>query len=158
MFGGNQLAVVLDGRGLSSATMQAIAKEMNFSETTFVLPPERPDTDARVRIFTPAEELPMAGHPTIGTTYALARAGIVAPPVDSLTLGLGIGPTPVSLEWKGDELSFVWMTQQRPTFGEPAADRAAGRRRAAPAGGELSRAPACRSSWCRAACPFCSCR
>ena len=125
MFGGNQLAVVLDGRGLSSATMQAIAKEMNFSETTFVLPPERPDTDARVRIFTPAEELPMAGHPTIGTTYALARAGIVAPPVDSLTLGLGIGPTPVSLEWKGEALSFVWMTQQRPTFGEPAADRAA---------------------------------
>jgi trans-2,3-dihydro-3-hydroxyanthranilate isomerase len=125
IFGGNQLAVVLDGRGLSTGAMQAIAKEMNFSETTFVLPPERPDTDARVRIFTPAEELPMAGHPTIGTTYALARAGIVAPPVDSLTLGLGVGPTPVSLEWKGEELSFVWMTQQRPTFGEPAADRAA---------------------------------
>ena len=125
IFGGNQLAVVLDGRGLSTGAMQAIAKEMNFSETTFVLPPERPDTDARVRIFTPAEELPMAGHPTIGTTYALARAGIVAPPVDSLTLGLGIGPTPVSLEWKGEELSFVWMTQQRPTFDEPAADRAA---------------------------------
>ena len=121
-FGGNQLAVVLEGRGLSSATMQAIAKEMNFSETTFVLPPERPDTDARVRIFTPAEELPMAGHPTIGTTYALARAGIVAPPIDSLTLGLGLGPTPVSLEWRGEELSFVWMTQRRPEFGEPVAD------------------------------------
>ena len=57
--------------------MQAIAKEMNFSETTFVLPPERPDTDVRVRIFTPGEELPMAGHPTIGTTFALARAGVV---------------------------------------------------------------------------------
>jgi trans-2,3-dihydro-3-hydroxyanthranilate isomerase len=124
-FGGNQLAVVLDGRGLSTATMQAIANEMNFSETTFVLPPERTDTDARVRIFTPAEELPMAGHPTIGTTYALARAGVVAPPITSLTLGLGLGPTPVSLEWKGDDLSFVWMTQQRPTFGEPAADTAA---------------------------------
>ena len=55
--------------------MQAIAKEMNFSETTFVLPPERPDTDVRVRIFTPGEELPMAGHPTIGTAFALARAG-----------------------------------------------------------------------------------
>jgi trans-2,3-dihydro-3-hydroxyanthranilate isomerase len=116
---------VLDGRGLSTGAMQAIAKEMNFSETTFVLPPERPDTDARVRIFTPAEELPMAGHPTIGTTYALARAGIVAPPVDSLTLGLGVGPTPVSLEWKGEELNFVWMTQLGPTFGEPAADLAA---------------------------------
>jgi trans-2,3-dihydro-3-hydroxyanthranilate isomerase len=108
IFGGNQLAVVMDGRGLSTGAMQAIAKEMNFSETTFVLPPERRDTDARVRIFTPAEELPMAGHPTIGTVYALARAGVVAPPVDSLTLGLGVGPTPVSLEWKGEELSFVW--------------------------------------------------
>jgi trans-2,3-dihydro-3-hydroxyanthranilate isomerase len=125
LFGGNQLAVVLDGRGIPAATMQAIAKEMNFSETTFVLPPERSDTDARVRIFTPAEELPMAGHPTIGTTYALARAGVVAPPVATLTLGLGVGPTPVSLEWKGGELDFVWMTQLRPTFGEPAADKAA---------------------------------
>ena len=66
--------------------MQAIAKEMNFSETTFVLPPERPGTDARVRIFTPGEELPMAGHPTIGTTFALARAGVVRPPTASADL------------------------------------------------------------------------
>src|SRR5215213_7929125 len=104
--------------------MQAIAKEMNFSETTFVLPPERPDTDARVRIFTPAEELPMAGHPTIGTTYALARAGVVTPATAAITLGLTIGPTPVSLEWDGEDLSFVWMTQQCATFGDPAADPA----------------------------------
>ena len=75
LFGGNQLAVVLDGRGLSSETMQAIAKEMNFSETTFVLPPERPDTDVRVRIFTPGEELPMAGHPTIGTHLRAGARG-----------------------------------------------------------------------------------
>ena len=60
LFGGNQLAVVLDGRGLSAATMQAVAKEMNFSETTFVLPPEQAGTDVRMRIFTPGEELPMA--------------------------------------------------------------------------------------------------
>ena len=58
-------------------TMQAIAKEMNFSETTFVLPPERPGTDVRVRIFTPGDELPMAGHPTIGSAFALARAGVL---------------------------------------------------------------------------------
>ena len=77
LFGGNQLAVFLDGRGLSAETMQAIAKEMNFSETTFVLPPETPGTDVRMRIFTPGEELPMAGHPTIGTTFALARAGVI---------------------------------------------------------------------------------
>ena len=73
LFGGNQLAVFLDGRGLAAETMQAIAKEMNFSESTFVLPPERPGTDVRMRIFTPADELPMAGHPTIGSTFALAR-------------------------------------------------------------------------------------
>src|SRR6266550_3094484 len=75
LFGGNQLAVFLDGRGLTADTMQAIAKEMSFSETTFVLPPEQPHTDARMRIFTPGQELPMAGHPTIGSTFALARAG-----------------------------------------------------------------------------------
>ena len=63
LFGGNQLAVFPDGRGLSAETMQAIAKEMNFSETTFVLPAEQPGTDFRLRIFTPGAELPMAGHP-----------------------------------------------------------------------------------------------
>ena len=68
LFGGNQLAVFLDGRGLSTETMQAIAKEMNFSETTFVLPPESAGTDVRMRIFTPGHELPIAGHPTIGST------------------------------------------------------------------------------------------
>jgi trans-2,3-dihydro-3-hydroxyanthranilate isomerase len=124
VFGGNQLAVFLDGRGLSTATMQSIAKEMNFSETTFVLPAERPDTDMRVRIFTPSEELPMAGHPTVGTTFALARAGLVAPPVTQLTLGLGLGPTPVTLVWKNDALTFVWMIQLRPAFGPPISDPA----------------------------------
>ena len=122
LFGGNQLAVFLDGRGLSAATMQAIAKEMNFSETTFVLPAEQAETDARVRIFTPAEEMPVAGHPTVGTTFALARAGIVGPERDRLVFGLGIGPTPVSLLWRDGELSFVWMTQIAPTFGPPIAD------------------------------------
>ena len=122
LFGGNQLAVFLDGRGLSGETMQAIAKEMNYSETTFVLPPESSDTDARVRIFTPAEELPVAGHPTVGTTFALARAGIVGPDRDRLIFGLGIGPTPVSLVWSNGELCFVWMTQIAPTFGPPIAD------------------------------------
>src|SRR6202040_3890776 len=79
LFGGNQLAVFLEGRGLSSGTMQAIAKEMNFSETSFVLPPETSDADSGVRICPPGGELPMAGHPTVGTTFALARAGLVGP-------------------------------------------------------------------------------
>ena len=124
LFGGNQLAVFLDGRGLSSETMQAIAKEMNFSETTFVLPAERADTDLRVRIFTPGAELPMAGHPTIGSTFALARAGVIGPEREKIVLGLGIGPTPVSLTWKGSELSFAWMTQAPATFGNTIADPA----------------------------------
>jgi trans-2,3-dihydro-3-hydroxyanthranilate isomerase len=122
---GNQLAVFLDGRGLTSATMQEIAKEMNFSETTFVLPAERAGTDLRVRIFTPGEELPMAGHPTIGTVFALARSGVLAPPIAAVTLGLNVGPTPVSLHWDDERLTFAWMTQLRPTFGEPIADPAA---------------------------------
>jgi trans-2,3-dihydro-3-hydroxyanthranilate isomerase len=125
LFGGNQLAVFLDGRGLSTETMQAIAKEMNFSETTFVLPAEQADTDVRMRIFTPGEELPAAGHPTIGSTFALARSGVIAPSRDRFVFGLGIGPVPVSLTWKGDDLSFAWMTQKNPTFGESIADTAA---------------------------------
>src|SRR4029079_17788292 len=87
LFGGNQLAVFLDGRGLSTETMQAIAKEMNFSETTFLLPAERPDTDVRMRIFTPANELPMAGHPTIGSTFALGGTRRIAPAAGWVVFG-----------------------------------------------------------------------
>jgi len=123
LFGGNQLAVFLDGRGLANDEMQAIAKEMNFSESTFVLPPEDPDTDMRVRIFTTQEELPMAGHPTIGTTFALARSGALVPTRKRVVFGLGIGPTPVSLTWKNDTLTFAWMTQRTPAFGDVLADR-----------------------------------
>jgi trans-2,3-dihydro-3-hydroxyanthranilate isomerase len=125
LFGGNQLAVILDGRGLSTETMQAIAKEMNFSETTFVLPPEKPATDVRMRIFTPGSEMPMAGHPTIGSTFALARAGVIEPKRERFVFGLNVGPVTVALTWKGDDLSFAWMSQARPIFGEPIADKAA---------------------------------
>jgi trans-2,3-dihydro-3-hydroxyanthranilate isomerase len=125
LFGGNQLAVFLDGRGLSTETMQAIAKEMNFSETTFVLPPESAGTDVRMRIFTPGAELPMAGHPTIGSTFALARTGVIDAARDRIVFGLGVGPVPVSLTWNDGELGFAWMTQGKPEFFEPIADRAA---------------------------------
>jgi trans-2,3-dihydro-3-hydroxyanthranilate isomerase len=124
LFGGNQLAVVLDARGLDRATMQAIAKEMNFSETTFLLPAERADTDVRMRIFTPGEELPIAGHPTVGTTFALARTGLIERGRERFVFGLGAGPTPVSLTWRGDELGFVWMTQPLPTFVDRPVDAA----------------------------------
>ena len=124
LFGGNQLAVFTDGRGLSSETMQAMAHEMNFSETTFVLPAEQPGTDFRLRIFTPGSELPMAGHPTIGSAFALARIGALAPGRESCVFGLGLGPTPVALTWKNQDLSFAWMTQSLPAFSEPLANRA----------------------------------
>jgi trans-2,3-dihydro-3-hydroxyanthranilate isomerase len=73
LFGGNPLAVVLDADGLSTEQMQAIAGEFNYSETTFVLPPDNPAHTAQVRIFTPGNELPFAGHPNVGTAYLLAR-------------------------------------------------------------------------------------
>lgn len=116
---GNQLAVFLDGRGLSSERMQALAREMNFAESTFILPAESPGTDVRMRIFTPSVEMPMAGHPTIGSTFALAEAGIIRPGAARFVFGLGIGPVPVDLEWEGSRLRFAWMTQLNPTFGPP---------------------------------------
>src|ERR1700722_18871658 len=73
MFGGNPLAVVLDAEGLSTAQMQALALEFNYSETTFVLPPDKPAHTAKVRIFTPRTEVPFAGHPNVGTAFVLAR-------------------------------------------------------------------------------------
>jgi trans-2,3-dihydro-3-hydroxyanthranilate isomerase len=73
-FGGNPLAVLPDARGLTSAQMQAIARDFNLSETTFVLPPDNPMHDAKVRIFTPTHEMPFAGHPNVGTGFVLARA------------------------------------------------------------------------------------
>jgi trans-2,3-dihydro-3-hydroxyanthranilate isomerase len=115
---GNQLAVFLEPRaGIAPELMQALAREMAFSESTFVFPPERPDTDMRVRIFTPSAELPMAGHPTIGTAFALAHAGRLAPGQPRVVFGEGVGPVPVDLEWQDGRLAFAWMTQPRPQFG-----------------------------------------
>ena len=78
-FGGNPLAVFPDARGLTSEQMQALAREWNYSETTFVLPPGNPSHTAQVRIFGPAHELPFAGHPNVGTALVLA-ARMDAPP------------------------------------------------------------------------------
>lgn len=99
MFGGNQLAVVLDAEGLSTAEMQLIAVEFNYSETTFVLPPEAPGHTARVRIFTPNREVPFAGHPNVGTAFVLARdmaaRGVAVP--DGLVFEELAGLVPMSL-------------------------------------------------------------
>jgi trans-2,3-dihydro-3-hydroxyanthranilate isomerase len=124
-FEGNQLAVYptppLD---ISVERMQHIAAEMAFSETTFVFPTEQTG-DVRMRIFTPASELPMAGHPTIGTTFALAREGVIAHGRSEFVFELGVGPIPVALEWGDRELRFAWMTQLLPSFTDRIEDRAA---------------------------------
>src|SRR5947207_1721854 len=75
VFGGNPLAVFPDGGDLTTEEMQAIAREMNLSETTFIFPPTRSDCEVKVRIFTPSSELPFAGHPTVGTTFVLSTLG-----------------------------------------------------------------------------------
>src|SRR3712207_1131410 len=109
-FGGNPLAVFTNGRGLDTETMQAIAKEFNLSETTFVLPPDDPAHDWRVRIFTPQNELPMAGHPTVGTSFVLAREHLVDVRRDGetvITLEEGVGPVPVRIEFEGGRPAYM---------------------------------------------------
>ena len=123
-FEGNQLAVFPEPAGLTTEQMQTITREMNFSECTFIFPAEAGGTDVRMRIFTPGEELPMAGHPTIGSTFALVKEGVIRPGQAGFVFGLGVGPTPVSLEWKGTALDFAWMTQKNPQFGGEVKDRA----------------------------------
>lgn len=119
IFGGNQLAVFTNGRGLTSTTMQAIANEFNLSETTFVLPPEDSAHDYRVRIFTPITELPMAGHPTIGTAYVLARDHMIErnEHESQILFEEEVGVIPVSIQYRGDDPSIIRMTQPLPVFG-----------------------------------------
>lgn len=124
-FGGNPLAVFPNGRGVAAETMQAIAKELNLSETTFVLPSSDAQHDFRLRIFTPAVELPMAGHPTVGTVFVLAHERMIertAGEQTSINLEEGVGTIPVTIEWAHDEPCFVEMRQPLPTFGPRFAD------------------------------------
>jgi trans-2,3-dihydro-3-hydroxyanthranilate isomerase len=113
---GNSLAVFSDARGLSDAEMQAIAKEMNLSETTFILPRDpaiEAERGVRVRIFTVEEELPFAGHPTLGTAFALRGAG----GAQEVTLELNVGRVPVKFEETPGQPAFGEMTQLDPAFG-----------------------------------------
>lgn len=114
---GNQLAVFMEPEGLAAAAMAAMTREMNYSECTFVFPAEAPGTDLRLRIFGRSGEMPFAGHPVIGSAFALADDGRLAPGRRQVVFGLGIGPTPVDLDWQQGRLRFAWMTQQRPVFG-----------------------------------------
>ena len=114
---GNQLAVFMETVGLTAAQMQAMTRETKFSECTFVQPPEAAGTDVRLRIFGPSNEMEFAGHPVIGSAFALADEGAITTGQREFTFGLGIGPTLVELEWQGDRLQFAWMTQQKPVYG-----------------------------------------
>src|SRR5579872_5260140 len=119
---GNQLLVFTQPAGLDAVGMQALTKESNYSECTFVFPPEQAGTDYRVRIFTRTAETPFAGHPTLGSAFALAHIGVLTPSMAKTTFGLGVGPTNIDLEWKNGALAFTWMTQLKPTFGKSIAD------------------------------------
>jgi trans-2,3-dihydro-3-hydroxyanthranilate isomerase len=124
VFGGNPLAVVFDAAGLSEAEMQAVAREMNCSETTFLLPPTRPECAARVRIFTPARELPFAGHPTIGTAWVLATEKLLPQDCRRFSLEEGIGPVEVTLEGDPVRPTRLWMRHGEARFGPELTERA----------------------------------
>src|SRR5262245_34340499 len=109
---GNQLAVFTDARDLDELTMQALAKEMNFSESVFVLPARSADADVRIRIFTPGMELPFAGHPTLGAAFVLGG------PLQRIVLRIETegGVVPVELQREGPEIVFGWMEQPLPPW------------------------------------------
>lgn len=109
---GNQLAVYTDARAIPEERMQDIAREMNFSETVFVLPAEG-DGHVRIRIFTPTAELPFAGHPTLGSAFVLAGPLQLT----EIRLETGIGVVPVRVEREGAKIVFGWMAQPIPTWG-----------------------------------------
>lgn len=122
IFGGNPLAVFPDGQGLSTEQMQRTARELNLSETVFVLPPESPDHTRKLRIFTPSTELPFAGHPTVGTAIVLASIGGV--PLDGAETRIvfeeGVGPVPVLIRSEGDVPVFAQLSAARlPEPGPP---------------------------------------
>lgn len=122
LFGGNQLAVFPDARGIAPELMAPIAKEFNYSETTFVLPPDDPSHTAKVRIFTPGGELQFAGHPTVGTAHVLATIGAVKLTGDETKIVFeeGVGPIPVTIRSKDGKPEFAQLSVARlPEVGSP---------------------------------------
>jgi len=127
VFGGNPLAVVLDARGIDDRAMQSIAREFNYSETTFVLPPSDARCTARVRIFTPGGELPFAGHPTVGTAFILASLGRIDTGVSDIVFEEAIGQVPVRIDRAANgQVSYCTLTTaQQPEFLAAIDDRVA---------------------------------
>jgi trans-2,3-dihydro-3-hydroxyanthranilate isomerase len=116
VFGGNQLAVFPEGQQVPEHLMQKIAKELNLSETTFVLPPVNPANDIKLRIFTPATELPMAGHPTVGTAFVLLQKEYLKPQSNRLIFEEGVGDVAVEFENTNQSPGLITMTQPLPQF------------------------------------------
>ncbi len=129
---GNQLAVFHGAVGLDTDTMQALTRETNYSEATFVDDDGPDDGRYPIRIFDPAEEIPFAGHPTLGTA-AVIREFVRDDRPDELVLSLGVGDVPVWVERAGDGAERYWMRQVEPAFGDAIGDGAGGVRRAATA-------------------------
>ena len=113
---GNQLAVFRDCADLSTETMQRIAQEMHYSETTFVTSEVPKNGGYDVRVFTPAFELPFAGHPTLGTAFII-QSQIIGRPVEKVTLNMKVGQIPVTFSYKGQMTDVLWMRQRPPKFG-----------------------------------------
>ena len=125
-FGGNQLAVILDARGLTSDEMLQVTREFNFSETTFVLPAEDAVMTRRVRIFTPGGEVPFAGHPTVGTAIALVFSGDVTTGGDDVQIVLGenVGPVPVTVRLRDGVPEWAQLSVAQMPIEEPPLDPA----------------------------------
>lgn len=124
-FGGNQLAVIPDARGLSDEQMAALTREFNYSETVFVLPPNDSSNTRRLRIFTPGAELPFAGHPTVGAAFVLAAIGAI--PLDGdetrIVFEEGVGPVPVLIRSRNGKPYFTQLSAAKmPTRGPDSYD------------------------------------
>jgi trans-2,3-dihydro-3-hydroxyanthranilate isomerase len=117
---GNQLAVCLNAGDLTDIQMQQIAREINFSETTFVADAEPVNGGYNTRIFTPTTELPFAGHPTLGTAFAIQQE-MIKQPIERINLNYQVGQIPVDLNYLDCEPDILWMHQQQPRFYDPIA-------------------------------------
>jgi len=115
-YAGNQLGVFPQAQGLSDAQMQQLAKEMNYSETTFILSREPRDGGYDVRIFTPDKEVPFAGHPTLGTAFVIQQE-FIGQPLDTVILNLKVGQIPVNFSYREDRPDTLTMQQKEPSFG-----------------------------------------
>ncbi len=116
-YAGNQLAVFRGVENLSTEQMQRIAKEMNYSETTFVVSEIIESGGYFVRIFTPQQELPFAGHPTLGTAFILQQE-VIRQPIETVMLNLKVGQIPVTLSYQNQKIDLLWMRQNQPIFGQ----------------------------------------